>query len=482
MWFFCRRRAGPPALPGEAPAALVVTSKTCLLHHAPITVDVDRITMANAHRCSELARDELERPERLAVLVGDKGVLRELDGVELREISGRTVNLREGVVSAIQRVHSAEYYREVWHAADEVTDKLMNFDERINSGGTDTKIGPHSYNAAIAGATAVLHATDEVMTGRVRSAFAAVRPPGHHVGHSGPVPDSEDSLGFCLFNNAATAAAYAAQHYGAAAAVVDFDVHQANGTQDCVESLALRHPDLDLAVFSVHARGEDVYPTTGQADSTEAPAFNFSMPMQTPAKEWKIKARRLLQALVAWLEDPARAGKAKLLVLSAGFDAHEADKSGLLTLEDTHFAWVTFMLRAVAERCSAKIVSMLEGGYTYLPASPPGASPLAASVHAHVAALSEGPVPRPYQAELTAVVTRKGLKSYELADAAPYVEDAGPDYCMSPTTGDRRSPRIKRSAKGKENSSPVQTAGKATSPKTTGTKSPKRKASGKIAS
>jgi acetoin utilization deacetylase AcuC-like enzyme len=210
----------------------------------------------------------------------------------------------------------------------------------------DTAMNPHTLRAALRAAGAAVLATDLVMKNSVRAAFASVRPPGHHACRARP-------MGFCIFNNVAVAAKHALEAHGLErVAVIDFDVHHGNGTEDIFEG----DPQVLMASIFQHP----FYPYSG----TDDPASNmFNVPLAAGAG-----GRELRKAVSdVWL--PAlHEFRPELVLFSAGFDAHAEDDMAMLRFVDSDYAWVTQQVKAVAERhAKGRIVSVLEGGYS-LPA------------------------------------------------------------------------------------------------------------------
>ena len=225
----------------------------------------------------------------------------------------------------------------------------------------DTVMSAGSANAARHAAGAVIAAVDGVLKGRARTAFAAVRPPGHHA-----TPDVPG--GFCLFNNVAIGAMHARAVYGVRrVALIDFDVHHGQGTQAVVE------PDPDLFYASTHQY--PLYPGTGSARERGVAGNVVNVPLPAGSGSAAFRAAwsdRLLPALDDFAPE--------LVIVSAGFDAHRRDPLAQLDVETEDFVWLTEELLAIAGRhAGGRLVSVLEGGYDL--------AALAESVAAHVRAL-----------------------------------------------------------------------------------------------
>jgi acetoin utilization deacetylase AcuC-like enzyme len=221
----------------------------------------------------------------------------------------------------------------------------------------DTVRSPGSGDAALHAAGAIVAAVDAVMAGETANAFCAVRPPGHHA-------TPARGKGFCLFNNVAVGAEHVRSTHGLKrVAIVDFDVHHGNGTQDMFE----RDPNVLYA--STHEY--PLYPGTGAAEERGVGnIFNVPLASGSGSAEFRAGVEQVILPAL-------RAFGPEFLLVSAGFDAHVRDPLASLRLEDDDYAWVTARLREIAEEfCGGRMVSTLEGGYDL--------TALAASAAAHV--------------------------------------------------------------------------------------------------
>jgi acetoin utilization deacetylase AcuC-like enzyme len=251
----------------------------------------------------------------------------------------------------IARVHPPEYIRLVAESAPR--NGIVHLDP-------DTAMNPGTWQAALRSAGAGVLATDLVMRGEVENAFCSVRPPGHHA-------ERAKSMGFCFFNNIAVAAAHALEAHGLErVAVVDFDVHHGNGTEDIFAN--------DPRVLMVSTFQHPFYPYSG----TDDPAPNM-INVPVPAGTRGEGFRQVVSD--SWL--PALRGFApQAIFISAGFDAHYEDDMASLGLVEADYAWVTQQVKEIAaETAAGRIVSMLEGGYAL--------SALARSVTAHIKVLAD---------------------------------------------------------------------------------------------
>lgn len=229
----------------------------------------------------------------------------------------------------------------------------------------DTFLSPGSLDAAFRAAGAVVRGVDMVLGGEVQNAFAAVRPPGHHA-------ETDTAMGFCLFGNAALAAKHALDHHGLSrVAVVDFDVHHGNGTQDLLWD--------EPRALVVTSQQMPLWPGSGRADEDGAHGQILNLPLPPASGRAEMQAAYEQQAFPR-----LRAFRPELVIISAGFDAHQDDPLANLNWSTTDFAWLTAQLCALAaEHCGGRIVSTLEGGYDL--------NALAAAARAHVEELIRAP-------------------------------------------------------------------------------------------
>ncbi len=227
----------------------------------------------------------------------------------------------------------------------------------------DTHMSPGTLAAAWRAAGAVVKAVDMVLSGKANRAFCAVRPPGHHA-------ETETAMGFCFLGNVAIGAKHALDHHGLSkVAIVDFDVHHGNGTQDLVED--------DPRILFVSTHESPLYPGTGDYGDTGPHGTVLNLPLR--AGSGSAAFRRIAEDLVLPRVDAFRPD---LIMISAGFDAHRADPLANLSLSEADFSWITRELCVLADRhCEGRVVSSLEGGYDL--------EALGASAAAHVAAMME---------------------------------------------------------------------------------------------
>ncbi|OBJ78618.1 histone deacetylase family protein [Mycobacterium colombiense] len=227
----------------------------------------------------------------------------------------------------------------------------------------DTMMEPSTWEAALRGVGATLQAVDRVLAGDAQNAFVACRPPGHHA-------ETERAMGFCLFNNISIGARHAQRKHGLTrVAIVDFDVHHGNGTQQIFYS--------DPSVLYASTHQMPLFPGTGAVRETGVGNI-FNSPLAAGDGGAELRAAfqdRIVPALQEFSPE--------MIIVSAGFDAHERDPLGSLTMTAADFAWVTRELMTTAEKlCGGRLVAVLEGGYDL--------QGLTDSVTAHVGELLKG--------------------------------------------------------------------------------------------
>ena len=249
---------------------------------------------------------------------------------------------------ALERVHAPAYVAHLFAEAPSHGYRYID---------PDTAMNPHTLNAALRAAGAGIDAVDRVMAGEIAAAFCNVRPPGHHA-------ERERAMGFCFFNNVAVAAAHALEHHHLArVAIVDFDVHHGNGTEDIFQD--------DTRVLLCSSFQHPFYPY-GNAESRD---HIVKMPLRSGSGSAEFRAAMREHALPA-----LEAFAPQFVFFSAGFDAHVDDPLASLGLKEADYAWITEEVKAIAERhARGRIVSVLEGGYDL--------SALGRSAAAHIKAM-----------------------------------------------------------------------------------------------
>ena len=287
-----------------------------------------------------------ERPDRLLAIA------RVLEGEAFAGLE--RIESPMGDEATILSAHPEDYVEKIRRAIP---------DEGIARLDADTSVSPKSWEAALTAVGASTAAIDDVFSGRADNVFVASRPPGHHA-------ETSTAMGFCLFNNAAIAARYAQRRFGAErVAIVDWDVHHGNGTQE----IFWRDPS--VLYCSTHQM--PLYPGTGAKDETGAGNIvNAPLSPRTGSEIFReAYLSRVLPAIDRFRPD--------LMIISAGFDAHHLDPLAEINLTEDDFDWATGQLMERAARFSGnRVVSLLEGGYDL--------QGLAFSVGAHVKRLMKG--------------------------------------------------------------------------------------------
>jgi acetoin utilization deacetylase AcuC-like enzyme len=293
-----------------------------------------------------------ECPQRL------RAVLTRLDREGLRQ-ELTAIAPRDAENVWLQQIHSANHLREVRDGVAMAAGRLAWLDR-------DTAVCAASGEAALKAAGGVMAAVDRVMAGEVDNAFCLVRPPGHHA-------EPERVMGFCLYNSVAIAARYIQRHHGLnKVLIVDWDVHHGNGTQ------AAFWRDPSVFYYSIHQF--PFYPGSGgpmEVGAGEGEGATLNSPMDAGCGD-----SDYLHELEKVLLPAAQAFGPDFVLISAGFDAHQADPLGSMRVTDAGFAAMTVMVRGIAAAlCGGRLVSVLEGGYDL--------DALAASVSAHLRELKK---------------------------------------------------------------------------------------------
>ncbi len=280
-----------------------------------------------------------ESPDRL------RAVLRALDALVFAHIPRVEAPLVARAL--IDRVHPGVEYAQIFAHAPHV--QTLRLD-------SDTVMHPaaDSLEAALRGAGAVVAAVDAVLDDRAQRAFCAVRPPGHHA-------TPERAMGFCVFNNVALGARRALDRGIERVAVLDFDVHHGNGTQDCF--------DREPRVLFASSHQWPLYPGSGALTETGVGnVFNGQLPAGSGPREFRaVWSEQLLPAVDRF--------RPQLILVSAGFDAHRLDPLGGLDVDTADYAWLTREIVALADRhTKGRVVSTLEGGYSLTALAEAGAA------------------------------------------------------------------------------------------------------------
>ncbi len=267
-------------------------------------------------------------PERVARL---EHILHALEGLDLQRVTAPLA-----ADDDLLRVHPQN------HISDILDHRPSDGFKQIDG---DTFMSPGSVDAAYRAAGAAVRAVDIVLAGEAPNAFCAIRPPGHHA-------ETETAMGFCLFGNAALAAKHALDHHGLnRVAVVDFDVHHGNGTQDLLWD--------EKRALVITSQQMPLWPGSGRPDETGAYETVLNIPLAPGTGGAEMRAAYEAQAFPR-----LRAFRPELIIISAGFDAHQDDPLANLNWSTGDFAWITAELCKIADDvCDGRIVSTLEGGY-----------------------------------------------------------------------------------------------------------------------
>ncbi|HWI83583.1 histone deacetylase family protein [Ramlibacter sp.] len=289
-----------------------------------------------------------------------------LDAIEDRLIaSGVGIGLErrtapQASVSDLELAHSRLHIAAMRGLGQELKEAMAAGGPAYSQLDPDTSMNVHTWDAALRAAGAALAATDAVIAGELENAFCAVRPPGHHA-------TRDQAMGFCFFNNIAIAAKYALErHRLKRVAVVDFDVHHGNGTEDILGG--------DERALMVSFFQHPLYPF-----GAETSPYDNMLNLPVPAYTKGLEIREMIEML--WIPR-LEAFKPQMIFVSAGFDAHREDDLAQLRLNEADYTWITMRIKDIARKhAGGRIVSSLEGGYNL--------SALGRSVEAHLRVLAD---------------------------------------------------------------------------------------------
>ena len=304
-------------------------------------------------RLHEMGEGHPECPQRLDA-IEDRLLITGLDhALDRREPSPASL-------ADIELAHGSMYVASLRVLSDALIEDIQAGGPSRTALDPDTSMNAHTWKAVLRSAGAALEATDAVIAGELENAFCAIRPPGHHACR-------DKAMGFCFFNNVAIAAKYALERHGLKrVAIVDFDVHHGNGTEDIVAG--------DDRILMVSFFQHPFYPEGG-AIKHDANLVNLPVPAYAKGKD----IRELIEMM--WIPR-LEAHRPELIFISAGFDAHREDDLGQLGLVEQDYVWMTQRIKDMAHKyAKGRIVSCLEGGYNL--------SALSRSVEAHLRVLAD---------------------------------------------------------------------------------------------
>ena len=305
--------------------AAVITHRDCSLHD-------------NGHNLHPESPDRLDAIKNQLISSGLDWVLMHYDAPKAEK-------------EDLYRVHDKEYVDRVFNTTPKQGQVMLD---------GDTGMNPHTLDAALRGAGAMIKAVDLAVTGERKRVFSVVRPPGHHAG-------KKQAAGFCIFNNVAVGAAYAMEKYGLSRiAILDFDVHHGDGTEEIFTG--------ESRVLFGSSFQHPYYPHSG-ADTDQPNIMNLPLPSGTTGRQWQQAVKK------QWLPR-LESFKPELIVISAGFDSHWEDDMGGFQLLEADYAWFTQEMCKLADKyADGRVISCLEGGYDL--------SSLGRSVTAHIKQLAE---------------------------------------------------------------------------------------------
>mgnify|MGYP000166728111 FL=1 len=304
-------------------------------------------------RLHEMGAGHPECPQRLDA-IEDRLLITGLDHALTRKEAA------PASLADIELAHGRMYVASLRGLSDALIEDMLAGGPSHSALDPDTSINAHTWKAALRSAGAALEATDAVLAGELENAFCATRPPGHHACH-------DKAMGFCFLNNVAIAAKYALERHGLKrVAIVDFDVHHGNGTEDIVAG--------DDRILMVSFYQHPFYPEGG-ALKHDRNLVNLPVPAYTKGMD----IRELIDMI--WMPR-LEEHQPELIFISAGFDAHREDDMGQLGLVEQDYVWITQRIKDVAAKyAKGRIVSCLEGGYNL--------SALSRSVEAHIRVLAD---------------------------------------------------------------------------------------------